>query len=130
MGYYIGMSVRTITLDTFEATVNEPGMVFLDCWAEWCPPCRAFKPVFEQAAEENSDIIFGSINTEEERELAGRLGISSIPTIMAFRDGIGVFAQPGAMGASDFGRLIQAVRDLNMDDVRAQIAADLAEDDE
>ncbi|MCL1907601.1 MAG: thioredoxin family protein [Propionibacteriaceae bacterium] len=115
------MAVRTVTLDTFESTVTEPGMVFLDCWADWCPPCRAFKPVFENAAEKHTDAIFASIDTQKEQVLAGQLGISSIPTIMAFRDGIMVFNQPGAMGAPDFERVIQAVRGLNMDEVRAQI---------
>ena len=124
MGYYGDMSVRAVTLDSFESTITEPGIVFLDCWADWCPPCRAFKPVYEQAAATHSDIIFGSIDTQQEQQLAGQLGISSIPTIMAFRDGIPVFSQPGALGASDFARLIQAVRDLDMDEVRKQIQAE------
>ncbi|MCL2471253.1 MAG: thioredoxin family protein [Propionibacteriaceae bacterium] len=116
------MSVLTITQDSFQSVTELPGIVFLDCWAAWCAPCRMFKPVFEKASEDNPDITFGSIDTEKENALAGYLGITSIPTIMAFRDGIPVFAQPGALRGPDFTRLIDAVRGLDMDEVRAQMA--------
>ena len=117
------MAVLNVTQESFESLTNLPGIVFFDCWAAWCPPCRAFKPVFEAASTEHPDITFGSIDTEKEAVLAAQLGITSIPTIMAFRDGILVFAQPGALGAADFKRLIDAVRGLDMDEVRAQVAA-------
>jgi len=121
------MAVINVTQQSFESTISLPGIVFLDCWAAWCPPCRAFKPVFEKASETNPDILFGSIDTEAENALAGMLGITSIPTIMAFRDGILIYAQPGALRAPDFDKLISAVRALDMDDVRAKIAAEEAE---
>jgi len=117
------MAVLTITDKSFESTTDLPGIVLLDFWATWCPPCRAFRPVFEKASEKNPDITFGSINTEEETTLAAALGITSIPTIMAFRDGILVYAQPGALGAADFDKLIDAVRGLDMDRVRSEVAA-------
>ena len=116
------MAIVNVTQQSFESTISLPGIVFLDCWANWCPPCRAFRPVYEKASDANPDILFGSIDTEAEVALAGMLGISSIPTIMAFRDGILVFAQPGALRAPDFDRLINAVRALDMDEVRAKIA--------
>ncbi|MCL2737050.1 MAG: thioredoxin family protein [Propionibacteriaceae bacterium] len=123
------MAVITVTKESFQSVVELPGIVFLDFWAEWCPPCRMFKPTFEKAADKNPDITFASINTEKEVELAGFLGISSIPTIVAFRDSIPVYAQPGALPASEFNRLIDDVRGLDMDVVRAQMAADDPSDD-
>jgi len=120
------MSVLAITKESFDATVSQPGIVFVDCWANWCPPCRAFGPVFEAAAAKHTDIVFGKVDTEHENQLAAELGITSIPTIMAFRDGILVFAQPGAMGATDFDRLIAAVRGLDMEKVRAEVEAESA----
>ncbi|MDR0284562.1 MAG: thioredoxin family protein [Propionibacteriaceae bacterium] len=118
------MAVLTITQDSFESVTALPGIVFIDCWATWCPPCRGFKPVFEKASNTYPDITFGSVNTEEEQVLAAQLGITSIPTIMAFREGVLVYARPGAMGAQDFDRLIDAVRALDMDQVRAELAKD------
>jgi len=119
-GYDYHMSVISVTRDSFQSVTSLPGIVFLDFWASWCPPCRAFSPVFEKAADKNPDITFGSIDTDKESELAGRLEISSIPTIMAFRDGILVFSRPGGMSAHDFAGLIDAVRGLDMDEVRAK----------
>ena len=114
------MSVLTVTQDSYQEVTSLPGIVFLDCWAPWCPPCRAFKPIFEAAAEANPDITFGLVNTEQETELAAQLGITTIPTVMAFRDSLLVFAQPGAFTAQEFAHLIDSVRGLDMDKVRAE----------
>jgi thioredoxin 1 len=116
------MSTITVGADNFATTIEQDGIVLLDFWASWCGPCRMFAPVYEAASEANPDITFGSINTEEQRDLAGGLQISSIPTLMAFRDGILVFRQAGALPAPALEQLITAVRDLDMDDVRRKVA--------
>jgi thioredoxin 1 len=121
------MATREITTDTFEDIVKD-GIVLLDFWAEWCPPCRMFGPVFEKASNVHADIVFGKVDTEAEPQLAGAFDISSIPTLMVFRDGIVVFSQPGALNAQQLERVITAVRELDMDDVRAQIAARESQD--
>jgi len=118
------MATTTLTDATFEPTVTQDGIVFVDFWADWCGPCKMFAPVYEGAAERHDDIVFGSVDTEAEQQLAGSLGISSIPTLMAFRDGILVFRQPGALPAPAFDELIDAVRALDMEDVRRTIATE------
>ena len=115
------MSTVELTESTFEETVRE-GIVLVDFWAAWCGPCRQFAPVFEKASAEHTDITFGKIDTEAEQGLAAAAGITSIPTLMAFRDGILVFAQPGALPAAALEQVITGVRGLDMEEVRAQVA--------
>jgi thioredoxin 1 len=110
-----------LTAETFETTVRD-GITFVDWWAGWCGPCRMFAPAFHAASEQHPDVIFGKVDTEAQRQLAVAAQIRSIPTLMAFRDGILVYSRAGAVPASALEQLIQAVRDLDMDDVRRQIA--------
>ena len=119
------MSTVELTESTFEETVRE-GIVLVDFWAAWCGPCRQFAPVFEKASSEHTDITFGKIDTEAEQGLAAAAGITSIPTLMAFRDGILVFAQPGALPATALEQVITGVRGLDMEEVRAQVAQEQA----
>jgi thioredoxin 1 len=115
------MATIDLTDDNFVSHVTGDDILFVDFWASWCGPCRQFAPTYEAASEANPDITFGSVNTEEQRELASAAGISSIPTLMAFRDGILVFAQPGALPPAALDQVITGVRGLDMHDVRRQI---------
>ena len=116
------MSTVALTADTFKETVTSPGITLVDWWASWCGPCRMFAPIFEAASDQHSDITFGKVDTEDQPELSGAAGIASIPTLMVFRDGILLFSQPGALPAPELEKIIQAVRDLDMDDVREKVA--------
>ena len=121
------MGTVALTKDTFEETVTGPGITLVDWWASWCGPCRMFAPIYEKASEAHADIAFGSVDTEAEQGLAGSLQISSIPTLMAFRDGILVFRQAGALPEPALAQLIDAVRDLDMEVVRREVESSAAE---
>lgn len=119
------MSASTIeiTEKNFEETLKRGGILFIDFWADWCGPCKAFAPIFESTAAKHQDILFGKVDTDAHQELAGAFGIQAIPTLAIFRDGILLFSQAGAVPAAQLENLIQQTRALNMDDVRKEIAA-------
>jgi thioredoxin 1 len=121
------MATVDLTAETFEQTVTSSDIVLVDWWADWCRPCKMFAPVYQEASSKHANIVFGKVDTEAQPELSGAAQITSIPTLMAFREGILVFSQPGALPAQALDQVIEGVLALDMDDVRAQIAAHEAE---
>jgi len=122
------MATLDITEPIFAETIENNGLVLLDFWAEWCGPCRAYAPVYERVSEEFPDVVFGKIDTEDQQGLAGMFGIRSIPTTIAFKEGIGVFMQPGALPEDALRDLIAKLQGLDMDEVRAEMEAREAEE--
>ena len=116
------MATVDLTLETFQTTINQGGITLVDFWAEWCGPCKMFGPIFEKASESHPDVKFAKVDTEANQELSGMAGISSIPTLMIFRDGILLFNQAGALPAPALEDIIGKVKELDMDAVRAEIA--------
>jgi len=122
------MATLEMSEPMFAETIENNELVLLDFWAEWCGPCKAYGPVYERVSEEFPDVVFGKIDTEEQQALAGMFGIRSIPTTIAFKQGIGVFMQPGALPEDALRDLVQQLQNLDMDEVRAEMAEREAEE--
>ena len=116
------MATLALTTDKFKETIEKAGIVFVDWWAEWCGPCRAFAPIYEKVSDDNPDVTFAKIDADKEQQLAAAFAIRAIPTLMIFRDGVPLFAQPGALPQSDLEELVQKVRALDMNEVRRIVA--------
>lgn len=123
------MPTVTLTKDNFAETIENNDIVLIDFWAAWCGPCRAFGPVFEAASEQHEDAVFAKLDTEDQPEVAGMFGITSIPTLVAFREKVLVFGEAGALPAPALENVIQAVRDLDMDEVHRKVAEHTGEDE-
>jgi thioredoxin 1 len=117
------VAVVELTKDNFEQTVTDSDFVIVDFWAPWCGPCRSFAPVFEKVSEDHPNVVFAKVNTEEEREIAQHFQIRSIPTLMIFRDKIIIFSEAGALPEGPFRDLVSKAGELDMDEVRKQIAS-------
>jgi thioredoxin len=116
------VATKDITAEQFNDTITENDIVLVDFWADWCGPCKRFEPIYEKASEEHGDIVFAKLDTEENQMLTGQLGIEGIPTLMAFREGVLVFNQAGALPAPALKQVIDAVKGLDMEEVHAEVA--------
>jgi thioredoxin 1 len=118
----VAMATQDLTEPIFAETIENNDIVILDFWAEWCGPCKAYGPVYERVSEDFPDVVFGKIDTEDQQQLAGMFGIRSIPTTIVFKEGIGVFMQPGALPEDALRDLVLKIKEIDMDEVRAEMA--------